>query len=402
MLLTLTEITYWQPPLLTIKTQFLCAVTALLDAHAPLKKIKLKRPPAPWITHGVRMAMRRRDRAFRQYRRHRSEENWCLFKAARNRCNQMVRNAKRRHILSNISSYSPASIWRFLGILGIGKVKNIDVHGATIGLDDINKHFTSVTMIDHQTRCRAMNILAGLSRPNINTFHFSSVPLGEIRKVILSIKYNATGCDNINRRMIIPILDQLLPIMSHIINASLSTGIFPSLWRRAIAIPLPKIPNPSLTKHFRPIPIPLFLLKVLEACAHKQLSEHVHRNNLLCPLQSGFRPSHSTITALLKVTGDIRAGMEDSNVTVLALVDFSNAFNTVSHNILLANLSHLMISPTVQLVRLDDSSSSWRDIDCGVPQGGIISPLLFSIFIHLLTQNLQCAYHLYTGLANLF
>ncbi|KAG6444080.1 hypothetical protein O3G_MSEX003135, partial [Manduca sexta] len=145
-----------------------------------------------------------------------------------------------------------------------------------------------------------MDFLAGLSRPNIHIFHFSSVPLCKIRKAILSIKSNATGCDNISRRMIIPILDQLLPIMSHIINASLSTGIFPSLWRRPIAIPLPKIPNPSLAKHFHPISILPFLSKVLEACAHKQLSEHVHRNNLLCPLQSGFRPGHSTITTLLK------------------------------------------------------------------------------------------------------
>ncbi|KAG6457203.1 hypothetical protein O3G_MSEX010168 [Manduca sexta] len=99
--------------------------------------------------------------------------------------------------------------------------------------------------------------------------------------------------------------------------------------------------------------------------------------------------------------------MEDSQVVVLILVDFSNAVNIVSHDILLANLFHLMISPTAlnwfssylqgrqQLVRLDDSSSSWRDIDRGVPQGGILSPLLFTIFINLLTQNLQCAYHLY-------
>ncbi|KAG6439065.1 hypothetical protein O3G_MSEX000456, partial [Manduca sexta] len=298
------------------------------------------------------------------------------------------------------------SIWRFLGTLGIGKVKNIDLHGATIGLDDINKHFTSVTMIDPQTRRRTMDFLAGLSRPNINTFHFSSVQLGEIRKVILSIKSSATGCDNISRRMIFPSWTNFYQSCPISLTPP-STGIFPSLWRKTIAIPLPKIPNPSLAKHFRPISILPFLSKVLEACAHKQLSEHVHRNNLLCQLQSGFRPGHSTITALLEVTGDIRAGMEDSKVVVLALVDFFNAFNIVSNDILLANLSHLMISPTALnwfssylqgrqlLVRLDDSSSSWRDIDRGVPQGGILSPLLFSIFINLLTQNLQCAYHLY-------
>lgn len=68
------------------------------------------------------------------------------------------------------------------------------------------------------------------------------------------------------------------------------------------------------------------------------------QRKLLSPLQSGFKPSHSTVTALLKVTGDIRKGMEDTKVIVLVLVDFLNAFNTVSHEILLSILAYLLIS----------------------------------------------------------
>lgn len=67
------------------------------------------------------------------------------------------------------------------------------------------------------------------------------------------------------------------------------------------------------------------------------------QRKLLSPLQSGFKPSHSTVTALLKVTGDIRRGTEETKVTVLVLVDFSNAFGTINHEILLAILTHLMI-----------------------------------------------------------
>lgn len=83
---------------------------------------------------------------------------------------------------------------------------------------------------------------------------------------------------------------------------------------------------------------------MLEACAHSQLSKFIHRNNVLSPLQSGFRLGHYTVSALLKVAGDVRAGLENTKVTLLVLVDFSNAFNTVSHDILLSILARLKIS----------------------------------------------------------
>ena len=130
-------------------------VIDIYDANAPVKKVKLKRPPAPWMTRGVLMAMKRRDRAFRRYKRDRVEDNWKFFKAARNRCNQMIRNAKRRHILENISSCSSANIWKFLGTLGIGKSRHLDLPNS-IGLDDLNKHFTSVSTLDSLAKQRTL------------------------------------------------------------------------------------------------------------------------------------------------------------------------------------------------------------------------------------------------------
>lgn len=318
----------------------------------------------------------------------------------------MIRNAKRRYFLHNISSSSVANIWKFLGTLGIGKQRQYSFQSA-IGLDDINAHFTTSIPLDYQSTRRTVEFLEGLSPPNIDPFKFSTVSMGEIKKIILSIRSNAVGHDGVSRQMIVLILDCLLPSLQHLINSSLSSGTFPVQWRKAFVIPLPKVSNPTLPTHFRPISILPFLSKVLEACVHNQLSQFVHKNGLINSLQSGFRPGHSTVSALLKVTGDIRAGMEDTKVTLLALVDFSNAFNTVSHEILLSILSYLMISPEVlkwftsylrgrqQSVRIDESSSSWRDLDTGVPQGGILSPLLFSLFINLITQSLQCSYHLY-------
>ncbi|KAM3961990.1 uncharacterized protein ACR2FA_003881 [Aphomia sociella] len=202
-------------------------------------------------------------------------------------------------------------------------------------------------------------------------------------------------------------LKHVLPLITHIINFSLLSGEFPEVWLSAFVLPIPKVPSPNILNDFRPISILPFLSKILEAVVHKQLSDFVFKNKLVSPFQSGFRPGHSTATALLRITEDVREGMENSKLTILVLIDFSNAFNTVDHDILLALLSYLGISsPAIdwfatylrgrrQAVRIDQNLSDWYDLDAGVPQGGILSPLLFSLFINFITKALKCSYHLY-------
>lgn len=280
--------------------------------------------------------MAKRDRAYRKFKRVRSDVNWVHFKTSRNRCNQMIRNAKRRHIINNVSSSSPANVWRFLKTLGIGSVRQ--EFPKNILLDDINRNFSVTQTLEDHIIDITLRVLENLPRPNINSFKFSRVTPSEIKTTILSITSNAEGFDNISRRMITIILEDILPIVCHILNFSLESCQFPTLWRNAYVIPLPKIPNPSLPNHFRPISILPFLSKVLEACVHKQLSCFVHQNDILSPLQSGFKPGHSTASALLKVTSDVRNGIENTKLTLLVLVDFSNAFSTVNHKILMSIL----------------------------------------------------------------
>lgn len=352
------------------------------------------------------MAMRRRDRAFRKYRRDRSEENWNLYKLARNRCNQMVRASKRRYICENVLNSSPADIWKFLKSLGITKSPS-SVVSLNLPLNILNKHFSTSALLAVDVKNKT--ILDITSKPMFppDSFSFSPVTSGEVLKYFTSIKSKAVGCDGVSRTMLSFMIENLIPIITHIINSSLQTGVFPAMWRKAYIIPLPKISNPSLANHFRPISILPFLSKILEAVALNQISSYVFKNNLLSNFQSGFRPGHSTATALLKVTEDIRDGLENSRLTVLVLIDFSNAFNTVDHDILLAILSQIGVSSLSldwfssylrgrqQAVRADQDCSDWCDLVTGVPQGGILSPLLFSLFINSITAVLKCSYHLY-------
>ncbi|CAH2220908.1 jg13462 [Pararge aegeria aegeria] len=144
--------------------------------------------------------------------------------------------------------------------------------------------------------------------------------------------------------MIFLLLDTVAPVLSHIFNFSLSSGEFPKSWRKAHIIPIPKTKNPISFSQYRPISILPFLSKVLERIVHFQLNSFLVNNNILSPYQSGFRRGHSTVTALVKVCDDIRANMDNQLITILALLDFSNAFNTVDFDILLAILKSINIS----------------------------------------------------------
>ena len=125
-----------------------------------------------------------------------------------------------------------------------------------------------------------------------------------------------------------------LPIIgnyiTNIFNSSFAQGIFPSSWKQAQVIALKKNIAPLTASDFRPIALLCFLSKVLEKIAHDQITEYLNSNNLLDPLQAGFRRHHSTQTALLKLTDDIRMAIDKKKVTLLLLFDFSKTFDTVS------------------------------------------------------------------------
>merc|ERR1711984_53191 len=122
-----------------------------------------------------------------------------------------------------------------------------------------------------------------------------------------------------------------------LITQSLSSGTFPQELKTALVKPLLKKPNldPLILQNYRPISNLQFLSKLLEKTALSQLNHHLTVNNILDTLQSGFRPHHSTETALVKITNDIRLNLDSKRPTILVLLDLSAAFDTIDHNILL-------------------------------------------------------------------
>ena len=136
-------------------------------------------------------------------------------------------------------------------------------------------------------------------------------------------------------------IHELLPILTKIINLSLSTGHFPDHLKEACVLPLLKKPSlhPESLANYRPISNLRFISKLIERAAMSQLQTHLCENNLHSKMQSAYRPYHSTETALLRVQNDILLALDQRKEAVLVLLDFTAAFDTIDHNHLCRRLS---------------------------------------------------------------
>ena len=187
-------------------------------------------------------------------------------------------------------------------------------------------------------------------------------------------------------------------LISHLANLSFDQGAFPSKFKHALITPLLKKPglSKSDTSNFRPISNLNTIGKILERLALARLLPHLSVSPSFSPgpLQSAYRKFHSTETALLKLTNDIMDAIDSGKVTILAALDMSAAFDTLNHTTLFHRLEntfglsrtvhtwiHSYLTNRSSFVRIDSSSSSCDTSLTGVPQGSVLGPLFFVLFI---------------------
>jgi exonuclease III len=384
-------------------------IVALYNKHAPVRKIRVKNKIIPWFNDEIKSLMLRRDRARIRHKHSPSEENWLKFKGLRNACTKLCRNAKMSYYHDLFTNCSQPVTWKRLDSSGLTS-RHTAREPIGIDSDILNAHFAAPPVIlDDVKKYSTIHKILSVPRPLCPCFVLSAVSDSDVKRILLSIKSKAVGIDDIDVKFLSPFLDLILPALTHTINSSIKENHFPSDWKRAVVIPLLKNnKSRSSPSDYRPISILPFFSKVLEKVVFEQLNSYLSINNLLNPFQSGFRAGHSTTTALVKITDDIRRAMDAHELTHLTLLDFSSAFNSVDFEILLATLSSMNVSNDAvkwfrsyltgrfQCVRGGPGSlSGWEELVMGVPQGGILSPLLFSIFINSITRQIPCKYHLY-------
>jgi len=190
--------------------------------------------------------------------------------------------------------------------------------------------------------------------------------------------------------------------LAYICNLSLFSSVFPSDWKCAKVTPIHKDGSKSDVSNYRPISVLCVISKILERAVHDQLYKYLTTNNILHPSQSGFRTNHSTATTLLDTSDYILKNMDEGKATGAIFLDLKKAFDTINHSLLIQKLKNCGVSGSClkwfisylsnrsQCVNIACTLSDYKDVSIGIPQGTILGPLLFIIFVNSLPNIVDC------------
>ena len=224
---------------------------------------------------------------------------------------------------------------------------------------------------------------------------FSPMSVKEITSIINSMKNATCSLDPMPTSLVKRHLKILAPFITRIVNASLCSGSVPRALKMAIVEPRLKKNGLDADdpRNYRPVSNLAFIGKVIERAVCTQMNAHITQHQLHDPSQSAYRPLHSTETALLKVQGDILDAMDQKRGVLMVMLDLTAAFDTVSHEKLLSALyrriglrgsAHQWVASYLkdryQSVHVKETSSSPTLLNCGVPQGSVLGPVLFTIY----------------------
>ena len=385
---------------------------AILHQLAPLefltrKQIELEMKP--WITKGILTSTRIKAKLFKLFKKTKNNDYYAQFKFYRDTINSLLRKSKKqyhkRYFMQH--AHNIKKTWKGINNLlhrqGNSKVSDIflNIDGKLftdqkIVVDKMNKYFVNVAdNLANKIPRPNKNHQYFLNNPNVHSFFLTEIGPDEIYKIISNLGINKSGDIYGNTSKLVklggPVLIQILTLL---FNKSIDQGIFPSALKLSKIVPIHKGDSIFEVSNYRPISLLPIFSKILEKLMYSRIIEFITKYNVLYTNQFGFQKGMSTEYAINSLLHNIVNSMNKDETGFCILLDFAKAFDTVNHDILLDKLQYYGIRGTalkwfqsylvdrMQCTEIGNTQSNLEYIKCGVPQGSILGPLLFLLYIN--------------------